>query len=182
MGTIRRSVVLVVVAALASSGCYRSKAARNTALVAGAVIAAAGVAVLVEGRPDEADNVVTATVEASKCMVLCTIGVGLISAGGVLFLTGAASRVDESPPAPLVVSAAPAPAPSIAELRVPAAVERPLPEVATDALTLQLAKQVRGAAMSGRCETVDLVLEKIEGRDPSYHLALVASNVIDGCR
>jgi hypothetical protein len=58
----------------------------------------------------------------------------------------------------------------------------PLPDVPTDATTLQLAKQVRTAAAAGQCASVERTMAAIAERDASYYAALAKSAVVARCR
>jgi hypothetical protein len=182
--TVRKSLLLVAAAALAAGGCFKSRASRTTAIISGAAIAAAGVAVMVSasgpGEDTDGDGRDEFPDKAIGCLLLCPLGITLIGGGTGLVVAGVLSETEDAPRSPYF--AAPPPAPTTAELRVPPSVQRPLPELSTDPVTIGLAKQARAAAMAGNCATVREVLVEIERRDARYHAALAASNVVDGCR
>jgi hypothetical protein len=80
--------------------------------------------------------------------------------------------------------AAPALAPPTA---VPPAIATPptaaqLPDIPTDATTLQLAKQVRRAAAAGQCASVERTMHAIAQRDARYHAALARMAFVASCR
>lgn len=144
------------------------------------MIAVAGVAaaIAIAAKPDPcqpdevacnfADDLITEPVD--ELGELAALGVAGI--GGMIALVGAASTPTE-PPAP-IKRVEPA-----LTLTPPSA--RPLPEVATDARTMQLAKQARGAALQMRCTTVAVLLDQIRERDASYADALITTGVLAPC-
>ena len=185
--TLRKGAVIATLLAFTAtaSGCFRTRASRTTAIVSGVAIAAAGVAIMASasgpGEDTNGNGVDEFPDKAIECLLVCPLGIMLIGGGTGLAVAGVLSETEEEPPrSPYFV--APQPAPTVADLRVPASVQRPLPEVATDAVTLGLAKQARAAAIASNCGIVREVLVDIERRDARYHGALVASTVIDGCR
>jgi hypothetical protein len=117
---------------------------------------------------------------------ICLITFGVLATVGALVLGGLMSGTDhgkEPPPARIapVYKDGP-PGGENAEVAVLPREHRPLPELATDERTLQLAKQVRSAALRGDCDAAAITLATIRERDPRYHGALVSSSVIVGCR
>jgi len=103
-------------------------------------------------------------------------GIGLMLAGAAIAtLSGAAFGIvslTDPPEAPTTPPALPS---------TPIALGA-LPALATDAQTLQLAKQARMAAARRQCTAARLDLSAIGERDRAYHDALAASAVFDACR
>lgn len=133
----------------------------------GALVAMDGIRC--EGRPPDEDpdrhDCDSADRQATIGMIIVALAAG---AGLFLILDEQSGPEGERVGAP-VVTVTPGPA-------LP-----PLPEVETDAQTLQLAKQARRASVGGDCATARKMLASIAGRDAAYHAALVASPAVAGC-
>ncbi|MCA9678882.1 MAG: hypothetical protein H6709_12120 [Kofleriaceae bacterium] len=190
------TTLLLSVTATAPACAPRTAGARGAMIVAGAALVAGGLAMshAMTSHDDSGgggDNLAGALV----CIAGgCLLSGAAIASGAVLTLVGLTSPSPEEPPtAPSTTIASPAPTAATAPtlvggggygepVVVPASILRPLPEVATDELTLRMAKQVRSAVLAGDCKSARVTLAAIDERDARYHLALVQSVVMDGCR
>ena len=188
------------------AGCnVATRSGRNNTIATGLIIAAVGVGLTVAAVADEPEPRSDIGCAFGGCAVdgivyeAKILGAGALAASGLLMaLVGVASNPPDETPAPIAfVPGAPAPrgpgpdvdvqalalsAARIGSTSSTPARERPLPEIATDATTLQLAKQARGAAMRGDCALADRLLGQIASRDGTYSSALVANGVVAPCR
>ena len=182
---------LLLLAALLSTqiiGCApRTRAGSTVAAIGGAAIAVTGTAMLVDLKSpgnDTNGNGVDDFPENDIACALggCLIAIGLIAAGLILGGSGLVGLAEsaEPQPAPAVPVTAATPPPETAQLDI--RLIAPLPEVATDDQTLQMAKQARAAARGGDCDAAWLTVAHIHQRDSRYGNALVASSVLAPCK
>ena len=167
------------------SGCATSSGADRGAAVATGLLLFAGGLALTQAfdTDDDASDSERAATTLGCAAGGCYLAYGAVALGAIAILGGMTSTDDDEEgvddgarAGDGHAAAAPPPTP-----RVHPAQLRPLPEVATDELTLRLAKQARSAALRGDCAGVARSLAEIASRDPRYHAALIASAVIDGC-
>jgi hypothetical protein len=146
---------------------------KRAALAAGGMLAGGGLGILIyEGTRDKPENPFEEDFVGHGMFALA--GIGLLVLGGALAVAGAASeprdtataRATEPPPPPPVVPRE----------------ARPLPERATDARSLQLAKQARRAALHLECAAVNIALDELEDRDAADAEAVIAAGVVAPCR
>jgi|SRR5688572_9489371 hypothetical protein len=146
-------------------------AGKRAALAAGAMLAAGGTGLIVyEATRDKPDNPLEEDFIGHGMVALA--GLSLLLLGGVVAVAGAAGEVRDTAPA-----AAPPPPPPVVPRQA-----RPLPERATDARSLQLAKQARAAALHFECAAVNIAIDELEDRDPGYADAVIAGGVVAPCR
>ncbi|MBP6839162.1 MAG: hypothetical protein KA190_17835 [Kofleriaceae bacterium] len=185
---LRPLVALSLIAALLAPGCATTRTGKTVAVASGVGLALAGGLVLADlsgGKEGSTER----DLNTLGCLLGgCLLGYGAIIAGGALAIGALATpTLDDAPalaPLPGQVTGPQATAPAVAAPPAPApppSLLRPLPEVATDAVTLQLAKQVRSQVLGLRCEAAATTLRAIAARDPAYHRALLGSTVVVGC-
>ena len=189
-----------IIAAIALStlitnpGCAMSPRSKASTVVAGVATTAVGFLLISAGKSENASAIDSCHSNDGELCGLSgdgfgsvLIGTPLVLAGGLAILAGIAAPTVE--PAPPLETAQPQPVmlqrPSdpitTADPQRDAWLTRPLPEVATDASTIRMAKQARSAAVAGMCTSALTSLERIARQDPGYHNALLASHVLDGC-
>lgn len=56
-----------------------------------------------------------------------------------------------------------------------------LPERPTDAMTLELARQVRAAVRTKQCDAARAAMDGIAARDAEYHIAMLAAGALGAC-
>lgn len=165
----------VLASTAASTGCA-SRSARAPLMVAGTVVAAAGLGVSVAvAREDDTDTFIGSQQDWA-CLALCPVAGALILAGLGVFTAGALSghgepAIDATPP--LVAVHAGPPSSTAVDL---------LPAITTDDDTLRYAKAAGTAARQGKCPAARVLLGKVEQRDRRYHAALLATPSIALCQ
>lgn len=166
-----------------------SGSARIIAGVAIAGLLGSGCSGLVN-RPSTASAIADATLGATALLVVnnqwcertgpagrCyTSGMAMVMFGGPLLVVGLMSGV-----AALGGDAAEDDRPAL-EAHVDPAVSAPLPEIPTDPVTLQLARQTRAAAVNGQCVAARAAMDEIAARDADYHIAMLVKGVLGACR
>jgi hypothetical protein len=184
-----RGLAFALAITVSSAACaHASPSQRATMIVTGVGLALGGYALqrAILNEDGTAEEQLTGLYVCA--MGGCVLSLGAMATGSVLAIAGFASgsEYEEEPEAPaLVPIRAEGPPGGRGEVEAaPPTVQqqRPLPEVAADERTLQLAKQVRSAAFAGDCDAVERTLAAILERDPRYHTALLQSSVVAGCR
>ncbi len=162
-----------------SVGCAtRTRTAAGTLMVTGVVMGVWGATTFesLDESDDPEDQVGCILGGCAIAAMIAVAGAGLVVSGMVVM------AADASEPA-----AAPAPISPASEISVngPPALtlplQRPLPDLEADGLTVRLARHVRSAVLRGDCAAAWQMMGSIRGRDRRYHDALAASSVLVGC-
>jgi hypothetical protein len=167
-----RTLALVLAGSLTLGAC-QTRATRNMAIIAGGTIAAASLAFIAKNwiEPENAFEQIVAP--PNNLGVVLVGGIGLLG-GGAIALVGVASD-----PGPETFLPLPSGRPG-AGVAPPS--PRPLPMLATDDQTLQLARQARRAALNYHCSAVTILVDEIAARDDRYATALINEGVVAPCR
>lgn len=185
-GMLRRAPLVALVALVATSGCTMSKQGRSGTIVAGLGISAASMLVIASGANDSNHDGTNETFLNDDWDAYATGTVLLLTGIGVL-VAGLASDVEPDPvtylppasayplpPAPVVVEATR----TVEITRVPVV---PLPELPATADVLRLAKQVRSASTTGRCDAAWIMWTDLQRLDRAYAIVLRDGPVMARC-
>jgi hypothetical protein len=173
-------IAAVVASCLVATGCgaQMSSGARATTIAGGVVLATVGLIVGPSGVVDADHNGVNEN-PLDDDLDTEVMGALMVVGGLAMVLGGATARVEtEAAPkaatAPIPVIVVPAPA-------VASAPER-LPELPASEPTLRIAKQIRVAASTGRCENAWVMWRQLTVQDPGYAGAIATGPVLAPCR
>jgi hypothetical protein len=179
-----RFVAVLLALTLATTGCATPSQTRTAGLIAGGVLVAGGVGMLVAMDPGDDDHTLSEGGTAACVLGGCVLAGSAIVAGlAVAALSVILTDDDETPRtaavAPSAELATAAPAPTIKVDLLPVG---PLPDRQAELSTVQLARQARSAAARGDCSVALVMRGEIESRDPTYAAALTHNATLGDCR
>lgn len=106
----------------------------------------------------------------------------LLVAGATLLAVGLTAREPSEAPPPYLLTMRPPTGQPIGSPALTAPLPAPLPAIATTAVVIRMARQVRAAVGRGDCAAARATLRHVEARDPTYAAALAAGPVLAPCR